>query len=215
MAQQTLAMAQEEEIKRLKRLIEQETLRFEEAKRRRVQQTLRFEEEKRLREQETLRLREQETLRFEEAKRRREQQTLRFEEEKRLREQETLRFEEAKRLREQETLRFEEEKHLRVHAEQNLLRAIDAAQREREERNKTTRDQTLEDYLKSVHVLNYHMPRLLPPPTKIARTLSEGQQSESTSTTHGRADIVGKYYPLRICPWTSFPELCQRQFARI
>ncbi|KAM3428501.1 hypothetical protein NHJ13734_008578 [Beauveria thailandica] len=164
MAQQTLAMAQEEEIERLKRLIEQETLRFEEAKRRREQQTLRFEEEKRLREQE-------------------------FEEEKRLREQETLRFEEAKRLREQETLRFEEEKRLREHAEQNLLRAIDTAQREREERNKTTRDQTLEDYLKSVHVLNYHMPRLLPPLTKIARTLSEGQQSESTSTTHGRADI--------------------------
>ncbi|TQW01383.1 hypothetical protein IF2G_11098 [Cordyceps javanica] len=65
--------------------------------------------------------------------------------------------------------------------------------------------QPLEDYLKRVHVLNYHMARLFPPPSKTARTLSEGQQSKST--THGRTDIVKKYYPLRICPWTGFPEL--------
>ncbi|KAM3497149.1 hypothetical protein MY10362_009487 [Beauveria mimosiformis] len=163
-------MAQEEEIERLKRALEQQTRRADEETRRADEETRRADEERRLREQ----------------------QTGRADEERRLREQEMR---------------------LRVHAEQNT-RAIDAAlQREREEHNKTTRDQPLEDYLKRVHVLNYHIPRLLPPPTKTARTLSEGQQSKST--THGRTDIVKKYYPLRICPWTGFSELCQRQFARI
>ncbi|XWW94112.1 hypothetical protein V2A60_002054 [Cordyceps javanica] len=98
--------------------------------------------------------------------------------------------------------------------EMQNTRAIKAAlQRQREGHNKTTRDQPLEDYLKRVHVLNYHTARLLPPPTKTAQALSEGQQSKST--TYGETDIVKKYYPLRICPWTGFPELCQRQFARI
>ncbi|TQW01037.1 hypothetical protein IF1G_00968 [Cordyceps javanica] len=104
--------------------------------------------------------------------------------------------EEIKRLKraiEQQIRRADEERRradeIRCLREQEMqnTKAIEAAlRRQREEHNKTTRDQPLEDYLK-----------------------------HSKSTTYGQTDIIKKYYPLRICPWTGFPELCQRQFARI
>ncbi|KAM3427603.1 hypothetical protein NHJ13734_008923 [Beauveria thailandica] len=192
-------MAQEEEIKRLRRALEQE-IRVEE--RRRADEVI---DKERRRADEVI---DKERRRADEERRRADEERRRadegIDEERRLRKQETRRADEEMRLREQEM-------RLRVHAEQNT-RAMNAAlQREREEHNKTTRDQPLEDYLQRVHLLNQHMSRLLP--TKPGRTLSEGQPSKST--THGRTDIIKKYYPLRMCPWTDFPELCQQQFARI
>ncbi|KAM3505759.1 hypothetical protein MY11210_007848 [Beauveria gryllotalpidicola] len=173
-----------DEIERLKRVIEQETRRADREKLRADEQTLRAHEQE-------LRA-DEEKLRADEQKLRAHEQELRADEEK-------LRADEQRRLREQ--------------AEQNTAAINAALLREREERNKMILDQPLEDYLKRVHVLNYHLPRLLPPPKKSIPTLSEGQPSKST--THGRTEMIKKFYPLHIRKWTKFPELCQQHFNRI
>ncbi|EGX95346.1 hypothetical protein CCM_03618 [Cordyceps militaris CM01] len=132
---------------------------------------------------------------------------------KRALEEQTHRADKEKRRADEEKRRADEEKRLREQAEQNTAAMKAALLREQEERTRTTLDQPLEDYLKRVHRLNYHMPRLLPPLKKTITTLSEGHPSKST--TQGRTDIKNKYYPLHMREWTDFPDLCQQQFHRI
>lgn len=144
----------------------------------------------------------------------------------------TNEIEQLRRALQQERRLREEERRLREQAEQDAAATRAALLREREEHSRmtlgkptltsrlthgctmlTAKDQPLNDYLGRIHLLNFHMSRLLPRPGTAIRTLSEGRRSRST--TRGRTDIVNKYYPLRIRAWADFPGLCQEYFARI
>ncbi|KAJ8122560.1 hypothetical protein O1611_g9808 [Lasiodiplodia mahajangana] len=119
--------------------------------------------------------------------------------------------------RQQEEVQSERQLRLEVErrqkeAEYDAAAANTALHAEREENARIKLNRTMEAYLIDIDALNNYMQRLIPSPVKRSNTLSEGQKSQSPSS--GRTSILGKYYPLKICPWDDFRYLYQDAFER-
>ncbi|KAI1128816.1 hypothetical protein F5Y10DRAFT_264701 [Nemania abortiva] len=131
-------------------------------------------------------------------------------------EQERRAIEEAQRGREQAELEAERARQI----ERETARFNELLKQELQQQRNQTNPQSLEAYLAQVSRLQAHAVRLLPrrpsgriPPHAQA---ASAQSSSSQPTTSGRTDIKKKYYPLRLRPWTAFPDEVQRAgFARI
>ena len=67
----------------------------------------------------------------------------------------------------------------------------------------------------SIHRVTFQLRRLMPAlrTSAVPPTLSEGEKSKPT--TSGRTNIVGKYYPQRLCHWADFESECRAAFARV
>ncbi|KAI1154301.1 hypothetical protein F4825DRAFT_472501 [Nemania diffusa] len=121
-------------------------------------------------------------------------------------------YEEAERRRQEERqLRLEAERKQKE-AEYDAAAATTALRAEREENARIELNRSMEAYLIDIDGINNYMQRLIPSPVKRSNTLSEGQKSQSS--TSGRTSILGKYYPLKICPWDDFRSLYQDAFER-
>ncbi|KAL1892608.1 hypothetical protein Sste5346_006893 [Sporothrix stenoceras] len=149
--------------------------------------------------------RNEQRLREEEQRLREEEQRLR-EEEQRLREEEQRRREDA-----EETARLERQR--RIDAERDAAAAAVAHQRELEENRSMQLNQPLQAYLADIHRINFVAVRLAPAVPSSMRTLSDSRKSKST--TDGRTNIFGKYYPLKMRPWPALFDDCQAAFRCI
>lgn len=68
--------------------------------------------------------------------------------------------------------------------------------------------------------LQLHLSRLLPllpEPTRASTSASHTNQSDSSpkTTTAGQTSIYGKFYPLRLRPWTDFPRQQRAEFSSL
>ncbi|OAA60309.1 hypothetical protein SPI_05433 [Niveomyces insectorum RCEF 264] len=124
---------------------------------------------------------------------------------------EHARNEQRRREAAEEIARLERQR--RIDAERDAAAAAVAHQRELEENNRMQLNQTLQAYLADIHRLNFVAARLAPAAPSSIRTLSDSRKSKST--TDGRTNIFGKYYPLAMRPWPALFDDCQAAFRRI
>ncbi|KAI0107507.1 hypothetical protein GGR51DRAFT_570881 [Nemania sp. FL0031] len=147
---------------------------------------------------------------YEEAERRRleehqlwlEERQLRLEAKQGRLESERRRLEYERRRLEYERRRLDAERKQKE-AEDDAAATIAALRAEREENARIQSNRTMQAYLIDIDGMNQYMQRLIPTPVKRSNTLlSEGHKSQSSASD--RTSILGKYYPLKICPWDDF-----------